>query len=85
MITRALRLLLFRFLPRRLAPILLVWEGFQLFRRLRSGRRRPDPVPPRRLRTVGEYGHEATPTRRRAGRSRTAETDERSLTGTRGH
>jgi hypothetical protein len=33
-----LRLLLFRFLPRRILPLLAVWEIVQLVRRLRSGR-----------------------------------------------
>jgi hypothetical protein len=32
------RWLLLRFLPRRLLPILMVWEIVQLVRRLRSGR-----------------------------------------------
>jgi hypothetical protein len=52
MVTRALRLFLLRFLPRRLAPILLVWEAYSLFRRFRR-RDRPTPVAPRRVRTVG--------------------------------
>lgn len=33
-----LRFLLLRFLPRRLLPLLVVWEVIQLVRRLRSGR-----------------------------------------------
>jgi len=55
------RWLLLRFLPRRLLPILMVWEVYQLIRRLRAGRPlfggdeyddrviegRATPVPPR--------------------------------------
>lgn len=33
-----LRLLLLRFLPRRLLPLLVVWQAIQLVRRLRAGR-----------------------------------------------
>jgi hypothetical protein len=33
-----LRLLLFRFLPRRLLPLIALWEVVQLIRRLRAGR-----------------------------------------------
>jgi hypothetical protein len=33
-----LRFLLLRFLPRRLLPLLVVWEVIQLIRRLRGGR-----------------------------------------------
>jgi len=33
-----LRFLLLRFLPRRLLPLLMVWEVIQLVRRLRAGR-----------------------------------------------
>lgn len=33
-----LRLLLLRYLPRRLVPLLVLWEVVQLVRRLRSGR-----------------------------------------------
>ena len=32
------RWLLLKFLPRRLLPILMVWEAYQLIRRLRAGR-----------------------------------------------
>jgi hypothetical protein len=38
MLRDMLRLLLFRFLPRRLLPLLAVWEIVQLVRRLRAGR-----------------------------------------------
>ena len=33
-----LRFLLLKVLPRRLLPILLLWEVFQMIRRLRAGR-----------------------------------------------
>jgi len=33
-----LRFLLLKVLPRRLLPILMLWEVFQLIRRLRAGR-----------------------------------------------
>jgi hypothetical protein len=33
-----LRLLLLRFLPRRLVPLLVLWELVQVVRRLRAGR-----------------------------------------------
>jgi hypothetical protein len=65
MIGRALRLLLFRFLPRRIAPILLAWEALQLVRRFRAGRERPERVQPRRLRTVSESGRDDERTGRR--------------------
>ena len=38
MLRHMLRLLLFRFLPRRLLPLLALWEVVQLVRRLRAGR-----------------------------------------------
>lgn len=71
MIARGLRLLLFRFLPRRVAPILMAWEAFQLFRRFRRGRR-PTPVTPRRIRTVGdeEVASDGTKRGRGSGRDR---------------
>jgi hypothetical protein len=50
MLSRALRLLLFRFLPRRVLPILTAIEIVRLIQRLR--RRGPEPVAPRRLVTV---------------------------------
>jgi hypothetical protein len=50
MLMQAMRLLLLRFLPRRLVPILTVIELVRLLRRMR--RRRPQPVAPRRLVTV---------------------------------
>ena len=52
-----LRFLLLRFLPRRLIPLLMVWEVVQVVRRLRGGRPlfgddrviegHATPVPPR--------------------------------------
>ena len=50
MLSKALRLILLRFLPRRVVPILAAIEIFRLIQRLR--RRGPDPVAPRRLVTV---------------------------------
>jgi hypothetical protein len=38
MLRDMLRLLLFRFLPRRLLPLIALWEVVQLIRRLRAGR-----------------------------------------------
>jgi hypothetical protein len=49
MLKQGLRLLLLRFLPRRLLPILTVIE---IVRLIRNRRRAPQPVPPRRLVTV---------------------------------
>jgi hypothetical protein len=49
MLKQGLRLLLLRFLPRRLLPILTVIE---IARLIRNRRRVPKPVPPRRLVTV---------------------------------
>jgi hypothetical protein len=49
MLKRALGLLLFRFLPRRLLPVLTAIEIVRLVQRRRRG---PDPVAPRRLVTV---------------------------------
>ena len=51
MLTQGLRLLLLRFLPRRLVPFLAVVELIILIQRLR--RRRPEPVAPRRIVTAG--------------------------------
>jgi len=50
MLSNALRLILLRFLPRRVLPILTAIEIFRLIQRLR--RRGPEPVSPRRLVTV---------------------------------
>jgi len=50
MLSRALRLLLFRVLPRRVLPILTAIEIFRLIQRLR--RRGPEAVAPRRIVTV---------------------------------
>ena len=50
MLNQGLRLLLLRFLPRRIVPILTVVEIFLLIQRLR--RRRPEPVAPRRIVTA---------------------------------
>ena len=50
MLTQSLRLLLLRFLPRRILPILTAFEIFLLIQRLR--RRRPEPVAPRRIVTA---------------------------------
>ena len=50
MLTQSLRLLLLRFLPRRILPILTAIEIFLLIQRLR--RRRPEPVAPRRIVTA---------------------------------
>ena len=52
MLSKALRLILLRFLPRRVVPILAAIEIFRLIQRLR--RRGPDPVAPRRLVTADE-------------------------------
>jgi hypothetical protein len=50
MLSKALRLILLRFLPRRVLPILTAIEIFRLIQRLR--RRTPEPVAPRRMVTV---------------------------------
>jgi len=50
MLSRALKFVLFRFLPRRLMPLFAAVEIFRLVRGLR--RRGPAPVPPRRIVTV---------------------------------
>ena len=50
MLSKALRLILLRFLPRRVLPILTAIEIFRLIQRLR--RRTPAPVAPRRMVTV---------------------------------
>lgn len=47
MLKTALRFLLLRFLPRRLFPILTVFDAIRFIRRLRRGR--PQPVAPRRI------------------------------------
>ena len=38
MLPGMLRFLLLRYLPRRLLPLLVVWQAIQLVRRLRAGR-----------------------------------------------
>lgn len=50
MLSKALGLILLRFLPRRVLPILTAIEIFRLIQRLR--RRTPEPVAPRRMVTV---------------------------------
>ena len=50
MLTQTLRLLLLRYLPRRILPILTAIEIFLLIQRLR--RRGPEPVAPRRIVTT---------------------------------
>ncbi|MDF2734296.1 MAG: hypothetical protein K0S97_919 [Chloroflexota bacterium] len=50
MLTQTLRLLLLRYLPRRILPILTAIEIFLLIQRLR--RRGPEPVAPRRIVTA---------------------------------
>ena len=50
MLTQALRLLLLRFLPRRVLPILTAIEIYRVIQRLR--RRGPEPVAPRKMVTV---------------------------------
>ncbi|MBA2757023.1 MAG: hypothetical protein H0U37_06240 [Chloroflexi bacterium] len=54
MLSRALKFVLFRFLPRRLMPLFAAVEIFRLVRGLR--RRGPAPVPPRRIVTVDPQG-----------------------------
>jgi len=47
MLTQSVRLLLLRYLPRRILPILTAIEIFLLIQRLR--RRGPEPVAPRKI------------------------------------
>ena len=57
MLKQGLRLLLFRFLPRRLVPLLAAVEVVRLIQRLRRGR--PEPDAPRRLVTADRPDHTA--------------------------
>ncbi len=59
MLSKALRLILLRFLPRRVLPILTAIEIFRIIQRLR--RRGPNPVAPRRLVTVDGDDRPTTP------------------------
>ena len=50
-----LRFLFLRFLPRRLVPLLTLFEIYRLFRRWQS-RREPPVAPPRRLNPEDDLG-----------------------------
>ena len=55
-----LRFLLLRFLPRRLIPLLTLFEAYRLFRRFQAARK---PQPPTRLVVTRPVGASATASR----------------------